>query len=409
MSAGPLSAFSAVGIELEYMIVDRESLAVNPIADAVLRDDEGLVRSDIDRGETGWSNEVVLHLVELKNPRPTPDLTRLLHAFEADIGELNRVLATHHAQLMPSAMHPWMDPASETRLWPHEHADIYRTYDSIFNCRQHGWANLQSMHINLPFADDEEFARLHAAARLVLPLLPALAASSPLVEGRHRGWLDTRMAMYREHERRVPSLLGAIVPDSYASREDYEKHALAPMYRDIAPHDPQGVLRHEWINAHGLIARFDRHAIEIRVVDMQECPAADLAIAMATVGFIRKLYDSPPTSAEHQQAIPTALLASCLDATARDADAAVIDDPDYLRALGFPPGRPRARDLWKHAIADYDAATVPWLPTLDVLLREGPLARRILRALGSEFSRNRVANVYRRLCDCLAQGELFHA
>ena len=69
----------------------------------------------------------------------------------------------------------------------------------------------------------------------------------------------------------------------------------------------------------------------------------------------------------------------------------------------------RARDLWKHAIADYDAATVPWLPTLDVLLREGPLARRILRALGSEFSRNRVANVYRRLCDCLAQGELFHA
>jgi len=409
MSAGPLTAFSAIGIELEYMIVDRESLAVSPIADTVLRDDEGLVRSDIDRGETGWSNEVVLHLVELKNPRPTQDLTRLLPAFEADIGEINRVLATHHAQLMPSAMHPWMDPASETQLWPHEHADIYRTYDSIFNCRQHGWANLQSMHINLPFGDDEEFARLHAAARLVLPLLPALAASSPLVEGEHRGWLDTRMAMYHEHERRVPSLLGAIVPDSYASREDYEKHALAPMYRDIAPHDPQGVLRHEWINAHGLIARFDRHAIEIRVVDMQECPAADLAIAMATVGFIRKLYERPPTSAAHQQAIPTALLAKTLDATTRDADAAVIDDPDYLRALGFPPGRPRARDLWKHAIADYDAATVPWLPTLDVLLREGPLARRILRALGSEFSRTRVASVYRRLCDCLAQGELFHA
>ena len=409
MSDGPLSAFSAVGIELEYMIVDRASLAIRPIADTVLRDDEDLVHSDIDRGVTGWSNEVVLHLVELKNPRPVPDLAGLLPAFEADVAELNRVLATHQAQLMPGAMHPWMDPATETRLWPHEHAEIYSAFDRIFDCRQHGWANLQSMHINLPFRDDAEFARLHAAARLVLPLLPALAASSPLVEGQHRGWLDTRMAMYREHERRVPSLLGAVVPDSYSSRADYEKHALGPMYRDIAQHDPEGVLRHEWINAHGLIARFDRHAVEVRVVDMQECPAADLAIAAATVGFIRRLYERPPTSSAHQQAIPTALLAHYLEATARDADAAVIDDPEYLRALGFPAGRPRARDLWQHAIADYDAASRPWLPVLDVLLREGPLARRILRALGGDFSRPRAEEVYRRLCDCLAQGELFHA
>ena len=59
MSDGPLSAFSAVGIELEYMIVDRASLAIRPIADTVLRDDEDLVHSDIDRGVTGWSNEVV--------------------------------------------------------------------------------------------------------------------------------------------------------------------------------------------------------------------------------------------------------------------------------------------------------------------------------------------------------------
>ena len=36
--------------------------------------------------------------------------------------------------------------------------------------------------LNLPFSSDEEFGRLHAAIRLLLPLLPALAASSPLVE-----------------------------------------------------------------------------------------------------------------------------------------------------------------------------------------------------------------------------------
>ena len=92
---------------------------------------------------------------------------------------------------MPSGMHPWMQPARETRLWPHESGPIHRAYDALFDCRRHGWANLQSMHVNLPFGEDltpdGEFARLHAAVRLVLPLLPALAASTPHHNGCHAG------------------------------------------------------------------------------------------------------------------------------------------------------------------------------------------------------------------------------
>src|SRR4029079_12645002 len=34
----PIAAFDAYGIELEYMIVDRESLAVRPIADRLLKE-----------------------------------------------------------------------------------------------------------------------------------------------------------------------------------------------------------------------------------------------------------------------------------------------------------------------------------------------------------------------------------
>ena len=30
----------------------------------------------------------------------------------------------------------------------------------------------QSTHLNLPFYDDEEFAKLHAAVRMILPILP---------------------------------------------------------------------------------------------------------------------------------------------------------------------------------------------------------------------------------------------
>src|SRR5690606_34786160 len=126
---------------------------------------------------------------------------------------------------------------------------------------------------------DAEFARLHAAIRPVLPLLPALAASSPVVDGHATGTLDNRLAVYAENCRRVPSVSGAVVPEPVYSRADYETGLLGRIYRDLAPLDPAGTLRHEWVNARGAIARFDRSAIEIRLLDTQECPAADIAVA----------------------------------------------------------------------------------------------------------------------------------
>lgn len=41
MSSSPLSLFSAFGIELEYMIVDAQSLDVRPIADEVMQLEAG--------------------------------------------------------------------------------------------------------------------------------------------------------------------------------------------------------------------------------------------------------------------------------------------------------------------------------------------------------------------------------
>ncbi|MBU1395140.1 MAG: glutamate--cysteine ligase, partial [Gammaproteobacteria bacterium] len=147
--APPLHAFAGYGIELEYMIVDWHSLAVMPIADALLQAAAGgRVVSSVDRGKFGWSNEIVLHLVEIKNERPDPALEPLVAGFQAEIRQVNRLLDPLGARLMPTAMHPWMDPAAETRLWPHDNAPIYRAYDRIFDCRQHGQANLQSMHLN---------------------------------------------------------------------------------------------------------------------------------------------------------------------------------------------------------------------------------------------------------------------
>ena len=84
---------------------------------------------------------------------------------------------TTEQMLLPGGAHPWMDPGREMVLWPHDAHEIYDLYNTIFDCRGHGWANLQSAHLNLPFAGDAEFASLHAAIRILLPLMPALTAS----------------------------------------------------------------------------------------------------------------------------------------------------------------------------------------------------------------------------------------
>jgi gamma-glutamyl:cysteine ligase YbdK (ATP-grasp superfamily) len=402
-----LHAFAGYGIELEYMVVDRETLAVMPVADALLRAAGG-GGTDVERGRFGWSNEIVLHLVELKNARPEPAFEPLAAGFQAEVRAANRMLEPLGARLMPTGMHPWMNPADETRLWPHDQTEIYQAYDRVFGCSQHGQANLQSMHVNLPFANDAEFARLHAAVRLVLPILPALAASSPIVEGAPAGQLDARMAAYCNAVQRVPSVIGAVIPDTVGRRADYEAQVLAPMYRDIAELDPEGVLRHEWLNARGAIPRFDRSALEIRVIDVQECPQADLAVAAAATAVIRALYDDKWSSLAMQQAISTDRLARILHDCIRDADQAVIDDAGFLRLLGLSDRQYRAGELWRHLVirTGLNRSTF-WIERLNVMLDHGPLARRILRALGDDHSSARLQHVYRALCDCLEAGRMF--
>jgi glutamate---cysteine ligase / carboxylate-amine ligase len=407
-----IGLFQAFGIELEYMIVDCDSLAVRPVADALISAEAGSPESEIARGEAAWSNELARHLIELKTNGPAPSLAGLAGRFEREVRHILGLLAPLGARLMPTAMHPTMDPSREFERWPHEHGEVYAALDRIFDCRGPGWANLQSAHLNLPFAGDEEFGRLHTAVRALLPALPALAASSPLVAGRPSGLLDTRLEFYRTNARRVPSVTGLVIPEPVFTRADYEREILAPIYADLAPLDPDGILRHEWVNARGAIARFDRSAIEIRVLDVQECPAADLAIAALVVAVLRNLTGAEGERREALRKLPTERLARILaDATAR-ADAARIEDGPWLAALGLPEAPICLGDAWRRLAETHletDPPPAELVAALDVILCEGPLARRILARLGGDARPERVRDVYLELCACLSTGRVFRA
>jgi glutamate---cysteine ligase / carboxylate-amine ligase len=407
-----LGLFEAYGIELEYMIVDERTLDVAPVCDRLLHAQTGNYEGEAPFDDITWSNELALHVVELKTSAPAPALGPLAAQFQRHIAQIERALEPFGARLMPGAMHPWMNPDTQMRLWPHDNSPIYRTFDRIFDCRGHGWSNLQSMHVNLPFANDEEFGRLHAAIRLVLPILPALAASSPVMDGRVTGYLDNRLRVYRNNAARVPAVAGHVVPEPLFSHADYRREIFDRLDRDIAPHDPEGILHHEWLNSRGAIARFSRGTIEIRVIDVQECPAADLAIATVACELVRALVEEQWTGFDTQKTLSVESLRDLLWRCVDEGDAARIEDRTYLEAMGFDRPQATAGELWRDIVerlSEPRRLQMEALEPLTTITREGPLARRLLLALGASPTREHLFGVYERLCNCLRHGTMFHA
>jgi gamma-glutamyl:cysteine ligase YbdK (ATP-grasp superfamily) len=404
-----LHLFDAHGVEVEYMLVDAETLDVAPAADELLEAAAGELVDVFENGDVAWNNELALHVLELNCNGPRRSLAGLGRAFADNVVLANSKLDSGGRRLMGTAMHPWMDP-EDVVLWPHGAHDVYDAFDRIFSCKGHGWANLQSMQINLPFAGDEEFARLHSAIRFLLPIMPGLAASSPIIDGLPNGILDNRLVAYRDNCARIPSVTGAVVPEAVSSIGEYHERVLEPIYRDLEPHDRERVLRHEWVNARGAIARFERMTIEIRVLDVQETPLMDVAYAALIVDVLKVLCEERWADRRALDKWHTKELGALLELTQRRAEGAGITERRFLGALGFKGSSTDVKGLWTHLIEVAAARGTLDRETerlLEHYLRHGSLASRIAKAVGPVPARAKVKRVYEELCDSLAGGVPF--
>ena len=129
---------------------------------------------------------------------------------------------------------------------------------------------------------------------------------------------------------------------------------------------------------------------------------------------LRALADGRRSDRERLDALPTAGLAALLLAVAKDGDRATVADGEYLRALGLPDQGPLpAGEVWRGLLDRHLAAgraeSDPWRPALRTILDKGPLARRLLRALGEAPSREALRATYRALADDLLANRQFHA
>jgi len=394
------SLFSVHGVEIEYALVRRKDGSAAPLTADLLTFLGGSPDSHPVFGEVEIDNELAAHVLEMKLRKPAPRLLPLLKDFNAAVQGINAALAPFDAILLPGGMHPFMNPARESKLWSHEDNPIYAAYDRVFGCRGHGWFNIQSTHLNLPFDGDHEFSQLHNGISLILPLLPALAAGSPIWDGKPGPWLDGRLYHYAQNQRKLPEIAGPLVPEPVGSESEYRERILEPMYRAIAPLDPEGILQEEWLNSRAAIARFDRSAVEIRCLDTQEFPLHDLALCHFTTCLLKLLVKRNKDLYTAHKAVPPDLLRALFLKTAEKGRSTPLPHGFPAAIFGIPDFQGTVGDFLKNLVPTTyrHSETLEesvFRPEIENVLQNGSFAERILIQWENDPNP-------RRLCDKLA-------
>lgn len=393
-------AYEVAGLELEYSIVDeklRPRCGVEDLFAAL----SGRRTSDVELASVALSNELAAHVLEMKTP-PERSLVRAERRLAEGVRDVSAVLRDRFGwRLLPTGMHPFMRP-SQTRLWSRGGRRIYQTYARLFGIRAHGWLNVQSCQVNLPFGSPDEATAMHNAAAVLIAYLPALAASSPIVEGRRGPALSSRMAFYAKNQATIPVLTGGVIPEYVCSLADYRERVFGRIYAALDEVPGTRMIRHEWVNSRGAILRFDRSAMEVRVLDLQECPKMDVAIAAFVRGALASLSERL-LAGTMQLPERRLLLADYRRAVVKGRSAPVSARP--CRGSGRArTARAVLESLLDDAGRHLSEAERPYLRWVERRLAEGNLAERIVRRIErSSGARRRqaIVNVYRELTECL--------
>lgn len=393
----------------EVPLVDAKTLGVAPRVDELLARANGGPVGEHSDGAFEWTGSLAAHVLEVRTPELVGDLAPLSGAMAATTARLANLSAELGMALLPVAMHPWMQPHREAELWGHDLAPVYRTFDRLFDCRRHGWANVQGIRLGFAFEGPAEFGRLMRAVRAVLPWIPALAAASPFEEGRSTGILDKRLVHARHRADRIPELVGEVIPEQVYDQATYREEILQPIARHLAELDEEGALvDREWINGRGAIARFDRKTIQIGLIDAQENGVAGLAVCAAIASAVTILLEERFVGLADLGALPVAELVTQLGACVGQGEKAIIVHPRLARALGADGARD-AGEVWRRVIEAEPPGDPALGAHLEHVLREGTLASRLVRAVGDPITDQNLQSVAERLVEGVRTGHSFAA
>ncbi len=278
-----------MGPEHEFSLVDHE-LKVLPISDKIIKDYCGKIINFVELPHFTFGKELQMHVMEVKANSPFKSPIEFEETMQNAVSKLNQIVEKHSAMLLGTGMNPLMQ-LKDTIIWSHYHKKIYKEYSKIFNLNQHGWLNIQSFHLNLSYQKQADGVQTHNYLANLSAYLPAIAASSPIFEGKNGPDTDNRLQFYKINQKEIPTIAGEVIPEYVTSFSHYKHDVIKQYSLDLAKVGASiTLLNREWVNSRGVIFRFDRCALEVRVMDEQECVKSDVALSCfvraATRGLI---------------------------------------------------------------------------------------------------------------------------
>jgi gamma-glutamyl:cysteine ligase YbdK (ATP-grasp superfamily) len=291
-------------------------------------------------------------------------------------------------------MHPLLK-LEETSIWTHRHRQIYEAYARLFNLHQHGWLNIQSFQLNLPYATEQDGVKLHNLLANIIPHLPAITASSPIYESKFGNNVDNRLHFYRLNQHEISSVTGDIIPEYVSSLSEYRHRIIEKYSSEMARAGAdKRILHKDWVNSRGIIFRFDRRAVETRVMDEQDCIKSDVAVSCFIRALLRGLLDENP------QLLPYEVLV-------KDYDSVVAGG---LRAN--PSGRPAravCQTFYEKAWKNASKEEKKYLSLVKKRIDKGNLSEIIHEAVQKKAQKTSfkeaVISVYSKLSESLIQNQ----
>jgi glutamate---cysteine ligase / carboxylate-amine ligase len=271
-----------------------------PISDQIIKAYGGRIINFIELPKFTFGKELQLHVMEIKANNPFRSPSEFEETMQAAVTTLSQIVNKHGANLLGTGMHPTLR-LDDTGVWPHYHKKIYQTYGKIFNLNQHGWLNIQSFHLNLPYRKEADAIQIHNQLCNLAAYLPAIASSSPFYEGKPGRDIDNRLQFYKSNQKEVPSIAGDVIPQYATSLAHYKQDVIGGYSADLAKAGAdKALLNREWVNSRGVIFRFDRSALEVRVMDEQECVKSDVALACFIRAALRGMLASDAALSPHE-------------------------------------------------------------------------------------------------------------
>jgi hypothetical protein len=210
--------------------------------------------------------------------------------------------------------------------------------------------------------------------------------------------VDNRLYFYKENQREVPSITGDVIPEYIRSFDQYRNEVIGQYSLDLAKSGAgKTILSKEWVNSRGVIFRFDRSALEVRVMDEQECIKSDVALSCFIRAALRGLI------ANQVELLPHRLLV-------KDFNSVMVKG---LNAKVHHPNGETARQVCQHLFnlalenAEEDEKKYLWIikkrienGNLSDLIRE-----RILKKTQKTDLNEAIRSVYSTLIKCLATNQ----